>query len=235
MAENDETLGNDPMQDDAAKSPENEGGASEEPILADVDGGEETPSPEEQAMLDSLDADESVDGASDDEQAMLDSLDADESGRGASDDEQAMIDSLMNSGKNLAEDAVSDEEKAMLSQLGLDEDFDDSVEVSPVELPTVESSPERRSARDTEDENLKMILDIPVDVHVEIGTTRAAIRDILKMGTGSVVELDRMAGQPADIIANGKLIAWGDVVIVNENFGVRITKILKPEERVEAL
>jgi flagellar motor switch protein FliN/FliY len=85
-----------------------------------------------------------------------------------------------------------------------------------------------------EDINMDMILDIPVDIHVEVGQTQASIRDVLKLSSGSVIELDRLAGQPADIIVNGKLIGQGDVVIISENFGIRITKLVKPEKRVDA-
>lgn len=83
--------------------------------------------------------------------------------------------------------------------------------------------------------NLNMILDIPVDVHAELGQTEISIREILRLGPGSIVELDRLAGSPADIIVNGKLIGQGDIVVVNDNFGVRISKLVDPEKRVESL
>jgi flagellar motor switch protein FliN/FliY len=87
----------------------------------------------------------------------------------------------------------------------------------------------------TQDMNLKMIMDIPVDVHVEIGQTRLSIRDILRLGVSSVVELDRLAGQSADIVVNGKMIGQGDVVIVNETFGIRITKLVGVQDRIKSL
>lgn len=94
---------------------------------------------------------------------------------------------------------------------------------------------DKGSVEANKDLNLNMILDIPVHVHVELGNTEASIRDILKMGPGSIVELDREAGAPADLIVNGKLIGKGDVVVVGDNFGIRITSLVDPEQRLEAM
>ena len=87
----------------------------------------------------------------------------------------------------------------------------------------------------THDVNMNRILDIPVDIHVELGSTELSIGEILKLGAGSIIELDRLAGSPADIVVNGKLIGQGEVVVVNENFGVRLTKLVDPEQRLESL
>ena len=78
--------------------------------------------------------------------------------------------------------------------------------------------------------NLDMIMDIPVDVHVEIGCTTLPVRDFLKLGTGSVLQLDHMVGEPADLIVNGKQIGRGDIVVVDETFGVRITSLVAEGE-----
>lgn len=83
--------------------------------------------------------------------------------------------------------------------------------------------------------NLELILDIQLEVTVELGRTHRKIRDVLELGPGSVVELDRLAGEPVDILVNDKLFAKGEVVVIDENFGVRITDILTIEERIEAL
>ncbi len=83
--------------------------------------------------------------------------------------------------------------------------------------------------------NLELILDIQVDIRVELGRTNRKIRDVLELGPGSVVELDHIAGEPIDILVNDKLFAKGEVVVIDENFGVRITDILSIEERIEAL
>ncbi|RMG55028.1 MAG: flagellar motor switch protein FliN [Gammaproteobacteria bacterium] len=86
-----------------------------------------------------------------------------------------------------------------------------------------------------EDVNLDVILDIPVTVSLEIGRTRLPIRNLLQLNQGSVVELDRLAGEPMDVLVNGTLIAHGEVVVVNEKFGVRLTDIISPQERVKKL
>lgn len=85
------------------------------------------------------------------------------------------------------------------------------------------------------EENIEMILDIPVTVSVEIGRSKINIRNLLKLNQGSVVELDRLAGEPMDLIVNGTLIAHGEVVVVNEKFGVRLTDVISAEERVKKL
>ena len=85
------------------------------------------------------------------------------------------------------------------------------------------------------EENLEMILDIPVTLSVEIGRTRINISNLLKLNQGSVVELDRLAGEPMDVIVNGTLVAHGEVVVVNEKFGIRLTDIISPTERVKKL
>ncbi len=83
--------------------------------------------------------------------------------------------------------------------------------------------------------SLEMILDIPVTVAVEIGRTKITISNLLKLNQGSVVELDRLAGEPMDVLVNGTLIAHGEVVVVNEKFGIRLTDIISPTERVKKL
>jgi flagellar motor switch protein FliN/FliY len=85
------------------------------------------------------------------------------------------------------------------------------------------------------DTNINLILDVPLQVTVELGRTRKLIREILELTPGSVLELDKLAGEPVDILANGKLIAKGEVVVIDENFGVRITDIVSPIERAANL
>lgn len=85
------------------------------------------------------------------------------------------------------------------------------------------------------DTNINLILDVPLQVTVELGRTRKLIREILELTAGSVLELDKLAGEPVDILANGKLIAKGEVVVIDENFGVRITDIVSPLERAANL
>lgn len=83
--------------------------------------------------------------------------------------------------------------------------------------------------------DLDMILDIPVQMTVELGRTRIAIKSLLQLAQGSVVELDGMAGEPMDVLVNGCLIAQGEVVVVNDKFGVRLTDIITPSERIRKL
>ena len=82
---------------------------------------------------------------------------------------------------------------------------------------------------------LDFILDIPLEISVELGRTRMVINDLLQLGQGSVVELSKLAGEPLEIFVNGKLVARGEVVVVNEKFGVRVTDIVSPMERVKSL
>jgi flagellar motor switch protein FliN/FliY len=82
---------------------------------------------------------------------------------------------------------------------------------------------------------LDMILDIPVHLTVELGRTKIAIRNLLQLAHGSVVELDALAGEPMDVLVNGTLIAQGEVVVVNEKFGIRLTDIITPAERMRKL
>lgn len=85
------------------------------------------------------------------------------------------------------------------------------------------------------DVNLDVVLDIPVSISMEIGRTKISIRNLLQLNQGSVVELDRLAGEPMDVLVNGTLIARGEVVVVNEKFGIRLTDIISPAERVKKL
>ena len=85
------------------------------------------------------------------------------------------------------------------------------------------------------DGNIGLILDVPLQVTVELGRTKKLIREILELSPGSVLELDKLAGEPVDVLVNGKLLAKGEVVVIDENFGVRITDIVSPIERASSL
>jgi len=82
---------------------------------------------------------------------------------------------------------------------------------------------------------LDMILDIPLKVSVELGRTRLLVNDLLQLGQGSVIELSKLAGDPLEVLVNDKLVARGEVVVVNEKFGIRLTDIVSPLERIEKL
>ena len=85
------------------------------------------------------------------------------------------------------------------------------------------------------DVNLEVILDVPVTLSMEVGRTRIPIRNLLQLNQGSVVELERGAGEPLDVYVNGTLIAQGEVVVVNDRFGVRLTDVVSPAERIKRL
>lgn len=83
--------------------------------------------------------------------------------------------------------------------------------------------------------NLDVILDVPVTMAMEVGRTKISIRNLLQLNQGSVVELDRAAGEPLDVFVNGTLVAHGEVVVINEKFGIRLTDVISPAERVRKL
>ena len=83
--------------------------------------------------------------------------------------------------------------------------------------------------------DLDFLLDIPVEVSVQLGTTKMMIKEILQLGQGSVIELEKLAGEPMEILANNRTVARGEVVVVNEKFGVRLTDIISPSDRVTQL
>lgn len=85
------------------------------------------------------------------------------------------------------------------------------------------------------DPKLDVILDIPVTLSMEVGNTDISIRNLLQLSQGSVVELDRVAGEPLDVLVNGTLIAHGEVVVVNDRYGIRLTDVISPQERIKHL
>lgn len=101
------------------------------------------------------------------------------------------------------------------------------VAVQPVQFAQLQPAPAAAGTG-----NIDLIMDVPLQVTVELGRTRKLIREVLDLSPGSVIELDKLAGEPVDILVNGKLIAKGEVVVIDENFGVRVTDIVSPMERV---
>ncbi|WP_019391825.1 flagellar motor switch phosphatase FliY [Priestia filamentosa] len=94
---------------------------------------------------------------------------------------------------------------------------------------------EPSSIQKTDTKNLDMLLDVPLDVTVELGRTRRSVREILTLSSGSIIELDKLAGEPVDILVNNKLVAQGEVVVIDENFGVRVTDIVSQRDRLNKL
>lgn len=89
--------------------------------------------------------------------------------------------------------------------------------------------------RRSNERDIEFLLDIPVEITVQLGSSRMLIKELLQLGQGSVVELEKLAGEPMEILANNRLIARGEVVVVNEKFGVRLTDIISPSERISQL
>ncbi len=112
-------------------------------------------------------------------------------------------------------------------------------EAAPPELKDVSAPAAAAAAVSAEDaqhdRNLNLIMDIPLKVTVELGRTRMVVSELLNLGQGSVIELSKLAGEPMEVLVNGKLVARGEAVVVNEKFGVRLTDIISPTERVEQL
>ncbi len=108
---------------------------------------------------------------------------------------------------------------------------------APVHEPTPASNlfPALEQAQETTGTDIDMIMDIPVQLSVELGRTRLTIKNILQLGQGSVVELDGLAGEPLDIYVNGYLIAQGEVVVVDDKYGIRVTDIVTPSDRIQRL
>lgn len=105
-------------------------------------------------------------------------------------------------------------------------------------LKTTEDEADKTVEKNNEGENsqnLDLILDIPLEVSVNLGKTKLLIKELLKLGPGSIVELTKQVGEPMDILVNNKLIAHGEVVVIEDNFGIRITDIVNPSERVKNL
>ena len=113
-------------------------------------------------------------------------------------------------------------------------DADDANSVRPVELDDFNDG-NNQPLSGNERRKLDAILDIPVTISMEVGRTQISIRNLLQLNQGSVVELDRLAGEPLDVMVNGTLIAHGEVVVVNDKFGIRLTDVISQTERIKKL
>ncbi|MBN6773472.1 flagellar motor switch protein FliN [Pseudomonas granadensis] len=152
---------------------------------------------------------------------------------------------MMNDDMNAQDDqALADEWAAALEETGDagQADIDallaaDAGTASSNRLPMEEfgSVPKNNDPVTLDGPNLDVILDIPVSISMEVGSTDINIRNLLQLNQGSVIELDRLAGEPLDVLVNGTLIAHGEVVVVNEKFGIRLTDVISPSERIKKL
>lgn len=153
-----------------------------------------------------------------------------------------MSDDELLDGAAAAEDLVSDQNTdpaddwgAALEEQSSRENSGDPDELSQAAFSELSAGVAEKALEKIEDVNLDVILDVPVTISMEIGRTRINIRNLLQLNQGSVVELDRLAGEPMDVLVNGTLIAHGEVVVVNDKFGIRLTDVISPAERVKKL
>lgn len=135
---------------------------------------------------------------------------------------------------DINQDDMADEWAAAMEQQG--EGGSDSQEQSKAQPKTMDLDELQDSAKPKDGHpDLDVILDIPVTISMEVGRTAITIRNLLQLNQGSVIELDRLAGEPLDVLVNGTLIAHGEVVVVNEKFGIRMTDVISPSERIKKL
>jgi len=111
----------------------------------------------------------------------------------------------------------------------------DDIDFSQAQVGNAEFQQLSQPAGQSESKNIDLLMDINLPVSIELGRTRMSIADILGLGPGSVVELNKLAGEPVDVLVNYKIVAKGEVVVIDENFGVRITQLMTPEERLRLL
>lgn len=137
-----------------------------------------------------------------------------------SDDENVDQDSMADEWAAAMEEQVEEESTQAVDL----EEFDDPAASGAAPITSVDGRPD-----------LDVILDIPVSISMEVGRTAITIRNLLQLNQGSVIELDRLAGEPLDVLVNGTLIAHGEVVVVNEKFGIRMTDVISPSERIKKL
>lgn len=142
-------------------------------------------------------------------------------------------------GEEPEDEALDDEWAAAMEEAGEtgdDDDDDDEEEPGGAERAALEELQDESSLKQGETSpDLDVILDIPVSISMEVGRTDIAIRNLLQLNQGSVIELDRLAGEPLDVLVNGTLIAHGEVVMVNEKFGIRLTDVVSQQERISRL
>ena len=133
----------------------------------------------------------------------------------------------------MAEDANQEDEP--VKDEGADEGAGETAVEEKEEVVDEEGSAETAGEESGEPASLDLILDIPLAVTVELGRSKMLINDLLQLGQGSVIELTKLVGDPLEVLVNDKLVARGEVVVVNEKFGVRLTDIVTPMERVKSL
>ena len=137
---------------------------------------------------------------------------------------------------DLNQDSMADEWAAAMEQQAEEDGVaDDEPPAQSVELDEFDTAMAASPGSSEGTPDLDVVLDIPVSISMEVGRTSISIRNLLQLNQGSVIELDRLAGEPLDVLVNGTLIAHGEVVVVNEKFGIRMTDVISPSERIKKL
>jgi len=134
--------------------------------------------------------------------------------------------------ENVDQDEMADDWAAAMNE---QEEVDGPPSRDEPEVAEIDELEDTGAEFSTGDAKLDVILDIPVTIAMEIGRTKISIRNLLQLNQGSVVELDRLAGEPMDVLVNNTLVAHGEVVVVNEKFGIRLTDVISPAERIKNL
>ncbi len=162
----------------------------------------------------------------DDLEAQMSEAIADELGEDQGDDDlEAQMAAAMSEKDSTPEESLLDG----LSE-GMEEGDESSVSVQPVEFQQLKPTDESG-----EKDNVNRLMDVSLTLSVELGRKKMLIREILELGPGKIIELDKLAGEPVDLLVNGKMLAKGEVIVVDENFGVRITDLISPKDRVRSL
>ncbi len=190
-----------------------------------------------EADIDELAREETAGQSQEQEGDALDQLLADDAGDGDVAQEESAQSAAEPEGEEddpWAEALAEQLEGDSSAETGGAEQQEGGASYTPAALDPLDDESAPRKGADGEVE-LDLILDIPVTIAMEIGRTRINIRNLLQLNQGSVVELDRLAGEPLDVMVNGKLIAHGEVVVVNEKFGIRVTDVVSPQERIKNL
>ena len=141
---------------------------------------------------------------------------------------QDEIDAILKGSMNNSQEKPADTEKQEQQTI---EDIQDNQTLQEEQVVELKRPPVQQASGT----NIEILLDIPLEVSVELGRTKMVIRDLVQLGPGSIIELDKLIGEPVDLLVNDNLIARGEVVVFDENFGIRITDIATPAERLKSL
>ena len=128
---------------------------------------------------------------------------------------------------------AQDEDSSQTEPTAKETQNEQSQEAEKADFEELEQSGDAKPVAPPKDVDLNLILDVDITLELEVGRTNMSVRDLLQLNQGSVVELDRLAGEPLDVLVNGTLVAHGDVVVVNNNYGIRLTDVISPSERIK--